>query len=110
MKFIATKPVSLFWQTVIVIVLNFLAAYRIQKSKRYLAIILIPTVIIATITPLIFTDIACLEDGQLMLIRYNSCLSYEINIILQAIYGGFMVFSIYLIRKWSREWNKQYEV
>ena len=109
MKFIATKPVSLFWQTVFIFVFAIYAVYRIQKTTRYLTIVLIPFAIISTITSSIFTDFNCVQDYfQLIIIAYDSCLSYEINVILQMIYGGFVVFSIYLIRKWSVQWNKQF--
>jgi len=111
MKIIATKPVSLFWQTVFAFVFDIYAVYRIQKARRYLKIVLIPLAIIATITSSIFTDFDCVQKFDLLIIiAYDSCLPYEINVILQGIYGGFTVFSIYLIRKWSILWNKQYEV
>ena len=105
MKWIATKPVSLFWQTVFIIILDVYAVYRIKKLRRYLALVVLPTVVIATITGTIFIDLNCITDMWLILIGYDTCLPYEINVVIQMIYGTFLVYSIYLIRKWSIQWN-----
>ena len=111
MKITATKPVSLFWQTVFAFVFDIYAVYKIQKARRYLIIVLIPSAIIATITSSIFTDFNCIQKFDLLIIiAYDSCMSFETNVVLQLIYGIFLVFSIYLIRKWSILWNKKYEV
>ena len=108
MKLIATKPVSLFWQTVFIIVIDVYAVYRIQKLRRYLQIVILPTAIIATIFSSIFTDFNCEYDWSLIVIGYDSCLPFEINLVIQMIYGLIMVYSIYLIRKWSMEWNRKF--
>jgi len=107
MKWIATKPVSIFWQIVFVFVIDVFAFYRIKKLRRFLLIVVLPTAIIATITSSIFTDFNCEQDWQLIVIGYDTCLSYEINIVIQMIYAAFLVYSIYLVRKWSIQWNEQ---
>ena len=109
MKVVATKPVSLFWQTFFAIFIDGFAFYRIQKLRRYMVIVVIPNVIIVSSISTIFTDFECEPDWWLYFI-YDTCQALEIQIITNLIYGGFLVFSIYLVRKWSVEWNKKFQV
>lgn len=108
MKIIATKPVNLFWQTVFAIVIDVFAYYRIKKLRCYLKIIVLPVVVILTVISTIFTEFVCTPDWWLFII-YDTCQPLEPQIIAGMIHGAFLVFSIYLIRKWSKIWNKQFE-
>ncbi len=107
MKLIATKPVSLFWQTLFTFILfcDLYAFYRIQKLRRSLLIVVFPNAILSTTIASIFADFNCEPDWWLVLIGYDDCLFYGVNVLIGIIYGGFLVFSIYLVRKWSKEWN-----
>ena len=106
MKWVATKPVSLFWQTLFIFVFDIYPVYRIQKLKRYLIINVIPSGIIATALATIFAEFDCMPNWWLTWIGYDTCVPFEMNIFVGIVYGGFLVFSIYLIRKWSVQWNE----
>lgn len=108
MKFRATKPVSLFWQTLFAIILDAFAYYRIKKLRRYLLIVVIPATVISTLFSSIFANLNCISDWWLYVI-YDTCQTFEHEIIYALIRGGFLIFSIYLIRKWSVEWNNNME-
>lgn len=108
LKIIATKPVSLFWQTVFAIFIDVFAFYRIQKLRRYLLIVVLPSVLITTPISTLATDLNCIPDWWLFFI-YDTCTPLGPQIINGIIYGGFLVFSIYLVRKWSMQWNKKFE-
>ncbi len=111
MKLIATKPVSIFWQTVFVFVMDVIAVYRIQKLRRYVKIVVIPSLILSNIPSFlnIHSYLNCDPDWWLTWIQYNTCIPYELNIFVGIVYGGFLVYSIYLVRKWSVQWNNKIE-
>ena len=109
-----TKPVNLNWQTFFVILDIFMipasiyAFLRIQKFRRYLLIVILPEMIIAfTIVMINPVDMECESEWYWLI--YDTCLSLEIQVLYNIIYAGFTVFAIYLVRKWSTEWNRQYE-
>ena len=108
LKGVATKPVSLFYQTLFVFIIDVIAFYRIKKLRRFLLILVIPGTIITSTISSIFTDYTCEPDWMLYMI-YDTCQSFELQIITSLIYAAYLVFSIYLIRKWSIQWNKQFE-
>lgn len=109
MKGIATKPVSINWQIFFIIFIDVFAVYRIKKFRRYLLIVVIPAVLLITPINLIFTNLEC-EFNWLLFMIYDTCSSFELNLYDNVIAGIFLVYSIYFIRKWSIQWNKQYEV
>jgi hypothetical protein len=116
MNWTPTKPVSIFWQTLFVMVsivvpLNLWAFLRIKKAKQFFLIILIPAAILLTVPGLIFFpfDPECEPDWALILILYDTCQELEIQLVNGLVIGGFLVLSIYLVRKWSNEWNAQLE-
>ena len=111
LNYYPTKPVNLNWQTLFVILDFFMiptvvyAFLRIQKFQRYLLYVFIPEMIIAFVIILIFpTDYEC--EAEWFWILYDTCQSFEVQVVYTAMYGGFTVFAIYLVRKWSIEWNK----
>jgi len=110
MKGVATKPVSLFWQVVFAIFIDVFAFYRIKKLRRFLLIVVLPAVMIGTTFSVIFSSInlEC-ETEWLLFFIYDTCEAFDVQIVAALINGGFLVFTIYLVRKWSIEWNRQFE-
>ena len=106
-----TKPVNLNWQTLFVLLDIFTiptiiyAFLRIQKFRRYLLIVFLPEMVIA-ITLVIVNPVDMECESEWFWIIYDTCRSFEFQVLDYAIYGGFVVFAIYLVRKWSMEWNK----
>jgi len=84
------------------------AFYRIEKLRRVLLIVVLPSAILSTTIGTIFADFICEPDWWLVIIGYDTCLSYEFNILIGILYGGFLLFSIYLVRKWSIQWNETF--
>ena len=110
MKWVSTKPVSLFWQVVFAFTIDVFAFYRIKKLRRFLLIVVLPAVIIGTTFSVIFSSInsEC-ETEWLLFFIYDTCEELEVQIGSAIINSAFLVFTIYLVRKWSIEWNRQFE-
>jgi hypothetical protein len=111
LKLIATKPVSLFWQTVFAIFIDVVAFYRIQKLRRFFKLVVIPAVLLTTVPVMIFfpTDLECEPDWGLFII-YDTCQDFDVQVGVGLINAAFVIYSIYLVRKWSKEWNKKFEL
>jgi hypothetical protein len=109
-KLVATKQVSLFWQTVFAITIDVFAFYRIQRLRRFFKLIVIPVLLLTSVPIAIFFPIEfdCEPDWWLLLI-YDTCQELEIQIYGGIVNAAFLIYSIYLVRKWSSEWNKKFE-
>ena len=66
----------------------------------------IPEIVITMviITPIILADVEQTLNGESMLDNK----SFIDTIVLYIVETGFTILSIYLIYKWSKEWNKQF--
>ena len=104
----AKGPVKIVWQVVFTLipVLNIWAFYRIKKLRKYILIILIPVTVISmiVIAPQVISEMENIQEGNLM----NDDQSILTSIIQYIVDVGFTILSIYLIYKWSKEWNKQF--
>ena len=104
----AKGPVKIVWQIVFTLipVLNIWAFYRIKKLRKYILIILIPVTVISmiVIAPQVISEMENIQEGNLM----NDDQSILTSIIQYIVDVGFTILSIYLIYKWSKEWNKQF--
>ena len=107
----AKEKVSLPIQTVfcIIPVLDMYAAYRIKKLRKYLLIMILVIAIPTTVASSIFlpTDDASLEGfANVMTFYYgvdDDQFLYSIGIQI-----GSVLFAIFLIRRWSKQWNDQF--
>ena len=106
-----TKPVNPNWQIFFVVLGLFMiptdiyAFLRIQKLRRYLLIVFLPhAVIVFTLVLVNPVDIEC--ESEWFWIIYDTCLSLESQVLDNIVVAIFTVFAIYLVRKWSIEWNK----
>jgi len=101
------NPVSVNWQTVFVFIpfVDLWAAYRIQKLRMYLLIFLVGFGIAAML--LLFASFGTvnffMEDPEVL---YSNSLYIGGNIGMTLIQFALQV---YLIRKWSKQWNKKFE-
>ncbi len=107
MKWTPTKPVSIFWQIVFVFVIDVWAFLRIQKFKRYILIVVIPAVVLHLPTTLYPVDLEC-EPNWWLFLFVDTCQPFEIQMYGAIINGLFLLLSIYLVRKLSIQWNKQF--
>ncbi len=54
------------------------------------------------------SNILCEPNWSLFIIGFNVCYSLEAQIFTGMVNGAFLIYSIYLVRKWSVQWNKKY--
>jgi len=104
----AKGPVKIVWQIIFIFipVLDLWAFYRIKKLRKFILIVWIPEIVITMviITPMILASVEQSLTGSPML---DDQFLMEI-ILLYIIETGFTILSIYLVYKWSKEWNRQF--
>ena len=102
------EPVSLLRQTIYCLlpILDMYAAYKIRRLRRYLLIMIflvgIPLSIISSVSV-----------SYVMLAGTESFTPFLENIpllISLASYVGSILIAIYLVRKWSKQWNLRFSV
>ncbi len=96
------EPVNLNWQSVLVIMplIWLWALSRIKKLRRGLLIFISLNFVLSTIAILVIDSASFLVDD----------LAAAMFVLLGfGIYGLMIFIQIKLIRKWSREWNKQFK-
>ena len=108
----ADGKVSLTIQTVFcaIPILDMYAAYRIKKLRKYLALIILVIAIPVTIASVIFLPV---EDEGIDGFTNMMMFYYGVNDD-QFLYSigtqiGTILFAIFLIRRWSNQWNKQFD-
>lgn len=108
---VAQKPVSIRWQIVFVFIspLNLWAFYRIQKLRKALLYVFIPSSIIEILIWFFmlskypgFNTVPS-EAGRMLLENPYIIFTPMLSI-------GFLLFSIHLMLKWSRQWNLKFQV
>ena len=101
-------PVKIVWQIIFIFipVVDLWAFYRIKKLRKFVLMVWIPEIVITMviITPIILAEVEQTLNGNPML---GDQFIME-TIILYIVETGFTILSIYLIYKWSKEWNKQF--
>lgn len=108
----AKGKVSLPVQTVfcLIPIMDMYAAYRIKKLRKYLVIMLLVIAIPVTIASSIFlpTDEELVEGFTNLLIFYYGVddNQFIFSVVVQI---GTILFAIFLIRRWSRQWNMQFD-
>jgi hypothetical protein len=104
----AKGPVRIVWQIVFIFIpfVNLWAFYRIKKLRKFLLMVFIPEGVIslAIILPLVVENVQQALEGNPM----TSNESIAATIVLYIVEIGFTILAIYLIYKWSKEWNTQF--
>jgi len=108
----AKGKVSLPVQTIfcIIPILDMYAAYRIKKLRKYMAIMILVIAIPVTITSSVFlpTNDEGLE-GFTNLMTYYCGVDDDQFIFSIGVQIGSILFAIFLIRRWSKQWNLQFD-
>ncbi len=123
----AKGNVSIKWQIIFAIMspVNLWAFYRIKKLRKYILYVLIPSAIMAFALSLIgYYEMTLIDpsggqmgsDAIIPLPPYMTPIKPQVtmfdvipyNIISIGISIGLTVFSVYLVVKWSRQWNEQF--
>ena len=119
--------VSIGWQIVFAIIspVNLWAFYRIKKLRKYVLYVLIPSTIMVFVLSLVgYYEMTLIDpsggqmgsDAMIPFPPYTTPMKPYVekfniipyNMISIGISTGLTVFSVYLVAKWSRQWNKQF--
>lgn len=102
--------VSIIWQIIFsfIPILDLWSRYRIKKLRKYILCIYLPIFVIA-IFMVVSLGISDLDDPNFF-DSFEDSPEYMILSLLFSIFDIlFIILSIYLVYKWSSEWNKQIE-
>jgi len=109
----AKGKVSLPVQTLfcIIPILDMYAAYHIKKLRKYLVIMIFVIAVPVTIASSVFlpTDDESLEKGFTNLLIYYYGVDDNQFIFSIGVQIGSVLFAIFLIRRWSHQWNLQFD-
>ena len=104
-------PVSLTWQTIfcIIPIMDVVAAYRIKKLRKYLLIMIVVVAIPVSIASSIFlpTEDEGME-GFVNMMTYYYGVDDNQFIFSIGVQIGTILFAIFLIRRWSNQWNQNF--
>lgn len=108
----AKGKVSLPVQTIfcLIPILDGYAAYRIKKLRKYLAIVILVIAIPVTIASSVFlpTD-ESIEEGFTNLMIYYYGVDDDQFVFSIGVHIGSVLFAMFLIRRWSKQWNMQFD-
>jgi len=108
----AKGKVSLSIQTIfcLIPILDMYAAYRIKKLRKYLAIMILVIAIPVSIASSVFlpTDEEDLVEGFTNLMIFYYGVDDNQFIFSVGVQIGTILFAIFLIRRWSKQWNMQF--
>jgi len=107
---VKNEPVSLTRQTVYCLIptLDMYAAYRIKRLRKYLAIMLLVAIPISITASVLFPHDTDLLEGFYQFMTYYYGVNTNHFVFSIAVQIGTVLFAIYLIRRWSKQWNKQF--
>ncbi len=109
---VKNEPVSLTRQTIYCMIpyLDMYAGYRVKRLRKYLLIMTVLVIIPVAIADEVLFPMdktASFEEFLQFLTFY-----YGVNtnhfVFAIATWAGAVLFAIYLIRRWSKQWNKQF--
>ena len=107
------EPVSLLRQTIycLIPILDIYAAYRVTRLRKYLLIMILVGIPISIADSLLFPfdvldeNLEDLEASDMFFYRYDTN-----NLIVTIVtWGGLILLAIFLVRRWSKQWNQKFE-
>ena len=109
----AKGKVSLPIQTIfcIIPILDMYAAYRVKKLRKYLLIMILVIAVPISIASSVFlpTDDEDLVEGFTNLMIYYYGVDDDQFIFSVGVQIGTILFAMFLIRRWSKQWNLQFD-
>ncbi|MBI1662853.1 MAG: hypothetical protein IS860_05075 [Nitrosopumilus sp.] len=109
----AKGKVSLPIQTIfcIIPILDMYAAYRVKKLRKYLLIMILVIAVPVSIASSVFlpTDDEDLVEGFTNLMIYYYGVDDDQFIFSVGVQIGTILFAMFLIRRWSKQWNLQFD-
>ncbi len=109
----AKGKVDLMIQTIfcIIPILDLYAAYRVKKLRKYLMIMILVIAIPVSITSSVFlpTEDEGLVEGFTNVMIFYYGVDDNQFIFSVGVQIGTILFAIFLIRRWSKQWNIQFD-
>ena len=112
---VKNEPVSLTRQTIycIIPILDIYAAYRVKRLRRYLLIMLPIGFALGLVDSTVFPDYVWEEfddfSSSMLYLDYVRFADDPIRLFTLIIYDvGLVLLAIYLVRRWSKQWNKKF--
>ena len=105
------EPVSLLRQTIYCLIpfLDIYAAYRVTRLRKYLLIMILVGIPVSIADSVIFPDTDKTFDGFLQFLTFYYGIDTNHFVASIIIWIGTVLLAIYLIRRWSKIWNKKFE-
>jgi len=105
------EPVSLMRQTIycIIPILDIYAAYRVKRLRKYSLIILLVAIPVSIADSALFPDKDKTFDGFLQFLTFYYGTDTNHFVVSIVIWIGTVLFAIYLVRRWSKQWNQKFE-
>jgi len=107
------EPVSLMRQTIYCLIplLDIYAAYRVTRLRKYLLIMILVGIPVSIADSLLFPIDVTDENLEDLEASDMFFYGYDTNhlIVTIVIWAGFILLAIFLVRRWSKQWNQKFE-
>ncbi len=105
------EPVSLTRQTIycIIPILDMYAAYRVKALRKYLLIMILVAVPVSIADSVLFPDKVNTFVGFLQFLTFYYGIDTNHFVASIIMWMGTVLLAIYLIRRWSKQWNKKFK-
>ena len=88
-------------------ILDMYAAYRIKKLRMYLLIVIFVVAMPVSIASAVFLPADDEDTMDFMMYEWGEDKEFLFSV---GVYIGTVLFSMFLIRRWSKQWNTQFDV
>jgi len=108
---VAKGKVSIFWQltfAMFVPVLDIWVFYRIKKLQKMILYVILPMTVLIFLIIGFTLDVIAINDDDIDLI--DALGVSPLRIVVTVVTIPFCIINQYLIYKWSREWNKTFQL
>ena len=110
---VKNEPVSLMRQTIYCLIplLDIYAAFRVKRLRKYLIIMLLVALPVSIADSVLFPIDVIDENLEDLEISDIFFYGYDANrfVVTIVVWIGFILLAIYLVRRWSKQWNQKFE-
>ena len=113
---VKNEPVSLTRQTIycIIPILDIYAAYRVKRLRRYLLIMISIGFVVGIADSNLISQYTTVDANDFTnyvpFLVYKNIIDDPVRLVFAVIQQiGFTLLAIYLVRRWSKHWNKKFE-
>ena len=107
---VKNEPVSLTRQTIycIIPILDIYAAYRVKVLRKYMIIMILVAIPVSIADSVIFPDTDKTFNGFLQFLTFYYGIDTNHFVASIIIWMGTVLLAIYLVRRWSKQWNAKF--